>query len=244
MSERIRLSGGEVFRILREKVGYNEDDYVVLIAKRISKSPFLLLVSIILSQNTNDKNSIRALRRFIEMVGENCEEVTARNIRDIMEAIKPAGLYIQKARSIIELASRICEVGEEYLLEAPIDELRRFLSSIEGVGPKTIDVFLSVARGEPVFAVDTHARRIAIRWGLVEDNASYNDVSRALLEFFGGDKAEESHRLLISLGRKYCRSKNPRCSKCPLRQACPYARRLLQSQSLGERHGASRNYQT
>ena len=231
MTEQISWSGNRVYEVLKKSVGYSEDEYVVLVARKMSSNPFLLLVSIILSQNTSDKNSIKALKRFVEMVGTNCTDVvkTPRNV--IEEAIRPAGLYKQKTDTIIRLASEICKVGEDFLLKAPIDEVRRFLKSVKGIGNKTIDVFLSVARKAPVFAVDTHAMRIARRWGLVGDRASYEEVSKALLRFFGEDKAEEAHRLLISLGRRYCTARKPRCRECPLREACPYARRLLQSQS-------------
>jgi len=234
MTEQISWSGNRVYEVLKKSVGYSEDEYVVLVARKMSSNPFLLLVSIILSQNTSDKNSIKALKRFVEMVGTNCTDVvkTPRNV--IEEAIRPAGLYKQKTDTIIRLASEICKVGEDFLLKAPIDEVRRFLKSVKGIGNKTIDVFLSVARKAPVFAVDTHAMRIARRWGLVGDRASYEEVSKALLRFFGEDKAEEAHRLLISLGRRYCTARKPRCRECPLREACPYARRLLQSQSRRE----------
>ncbi|HID41450.1 MAG TPA: endonuclease III, partial [Pyrodictium sp.] len=46
--------------------------------------------------------------------------------------------------------------------------------------------------------------------------------SRALLEFFGPERSEEAHRLIIALGRQYCRAQNPRCSECPLHYICPY----------------------
>ena len=234
MTEQISWNGSKVYEVLKKSVGYSEEEYVVLVARKISSNPFLLLVSIVLSQNTSDKNSIKALERFVKIVGTSCTDVmkTPRNV--VEEAIRPAGLYKQKADTIIRLAGVVCEVGEDFLLKAPIIEVRRLLKSVKGVGDKTIDVFLSVARKAPVFAVDTHAMRIAKRWGLIGDKANYEEASRALLRFFGKDKAEEAHRLLISLGRRYCTARRPRCMDCPLREACPYARRLLQSQSRKE----------
>ncbi len=241
MTERISWSGERVYEVLKKSVGYSEDEYVVLVARRISSNPFLLLVSIILSQNTNDKNSIKALERFVKIVGTSCADVMKAPRNVIEKAIRPAGLYKQKADTIIRLAGEICKVGEDYLLKAPIEEVRRFLKSVKGIGNKTIDVFLSVARKAPVFAVDTHAMRIAKRWGLIGDRASYEEASKALLQFFGEDKAEEAHRLLISLGRRYCTARKPRCKECPLREACPYARRLLLSQSQKELDGVTRS---
>ncbi len=71
-----------------------------------------------------------------------------------------------------------------------------------------------------MFAVDTHAMRVALRWGLAR-RRDYMEVSRALLEYFGAERAEEAHRLLIALGRRVCKARSPRCWECPLASYCP-----------------------
>ncbi len=234
MTECRRISdcatGDEVFNILSKALDVKRSEYVVLVAEDLdgSKHPFAVLVGIILSQNTSDRNSIRAYLRLREKVGVTPEEILKAGFDRIVEAIRPAGLANQKARAIIEAARKVLEAGgERVLLEMPWRELRSFLLSIPGVGKKTADVFLSLVRRAPVFAVDTHAARIARRWGLVDEKAGYDEVSRVLLLFFGPERSEEAHRLLIALGRRYCKARSPRCSECPLRHLCPYGRRLL-----------------
>ena len=221
----IEASGKEILDIMRKTLPVRDEDYVVLVARRIEDNPFLLLVSIILSQNTSDKNSIKALNRFIEKIGTRCNDVLSHDIKSLEDAIKPAGLYRQKAKTIYILSEKICEVGEDFLVKTEPEELRKWLLSIPGIGKKTADVFLQLVHKAPYFAVDTHAFRIARRWGLAGEKATYDEVSRKLLEFFGADNAEEAHRLLIALGRRYCKAKKPRCSVCPLRKVCPHARR-------------------
>ena len=219
-------SGEEVYRVLEE---YLEDDwreYVALVAEKLDggRNPFAVLVGIILSQNTNDRNSIKAYMSLRERIGVRPEDIASADIREIEEAIRIAGLARQKSRALKEAAKKILEAGgEKVLLEMDWRDLRRLLLSIKGVGKKTADVFLSLVRGAPVFAVDTHAMRIARRWGLVGEKAGYDEVSRALLEFFGPERSEKAHRLIIALGRRYCRARNPLCDKCPLRRWCPYA---------------------
>ncbi len=236
--ERISLTGEEVYRELSRRLRVRPEDYVVLVALERYGSPFLLLVSIILSQNTNDKNAIAALEEYVRKIGIRPEDAIRAGVEEVADAIRKAGLQEQKARAIVELARRLVEAGGEGILdEMDPRSLREWLLQIPGVGPKTVDVFLAVYRRVPVFAVDTHARRIAERWGLVRRRASYEEVSRALLEFFGPRLAEEAHRLLIALGREYCRARNPRCEECPLRKACPYARQRLSRQSRRERGG-------
>jgi len=222
MSEKITLDGGKVLAILRNTVRVEREQFVVSVAE--DEGPFAVLVGIILSQNTNDKNAIEALRRLRERIGLTPEAIAKANVEVLEEAIRPAGLYKQKAHTIIALARELlARGGESYLVEAPVEELRDFLSSIRGIGPKTIDVFLASVRGVPVFAVDTHAFRIAKRWGLVRTR-NYREASEALLRFFGPENALEAHRLLIAFGRSYCKAKNPRCTECPLAAYCPSAR--------------------
>jgi len=155
---------------------------------------------------------------------------------ELVELIRPAGLPRQKARAIRELAKRLLEEGgERILVEKPWRELRSWLLRVPGVGPKTADVFLSFYRGAPVFAVDTHALRIAKRWGLVGEKAGYDEASRALLEYLG--PSDEAHRLLIALGRRYCTARSPRCGECPLRDLCPYPRCHSSPKAGGGRRG-------
>jgi endonuclease-3 len=221
----VKASGREVLERLRRALRVDWRDYVALVAERLDKSPFAVLVAVILSQNTNDKNSIKAYMELRRRVGVKVEDVLRAGEEEIVEAIRVAGLPRQKARAIKELALKVAEWGgEEYLLSEDPRVLRDKLLSIKGVGPKTVDVFLSLVRRAPgVFAVDTHAARIARRWGLVGPKASYDEVSRALYQFFGEGVSEEAHRLLIALGRRYCRARNPLCGECPVRDLCPSA---------------------
>jgi endonuclease-3 len=218
--------GSLVYSILASRVGYEPEDYAPLYAAAREDGLFPLLVAIILSQNTNDRNAIASFEELRRVVGVSLRALSRADLGVVELAIRRAGLYRQKARAIVE-AARVIEGlgGEEYLREAGPRELRSVLSRIRGIGRKTVDVFLAVTGKDRVFAVDTHAFRIARRWGLVGPGSSYEETSRALLEFFGGEVADEAHRLIIALGRKYCTARNPRCPSCPLREVCPSALR-------------------
>ncbi|MEB2836495.1 MAG: endonuclease III [Desulfurococcales archaeon] len=236
-----RAPGDVVFDILKSNLKVDWRDYVVLVADKFDGNPFAVLAAIILSQNTSDKNSIKAYERLREKIGVHPQDIVRTPLHNIIEAIRPAGLPKQKAEALIGVARLVLEHGgEKWLVQAPPEELRRELLKVKGVGKKTVDVFLSFYRRyRGVFAVDTHAARIAKRWGLVREKATYDEVSRALLEYFGPDKAEEAHRLLIALGRRYCRAKNPRCDKCPLRGLCPWPEKAVQAGSRQLSRGGS-----
>ena len=215
------ISGGEVFRILSEAFRVDVGEYVVLVAHSLGEGAFPVLVSVILSQNTNDRNSIKAFLTLRERVGVRLEDILGASVEDIARAIRVAGLWRQKAETIKRVAEHVARLGgEDFLLREDPFRVREELLKVKGVGFKTVDVFLSVVRKAPVFAVDTHAMRIALRWGLAR-RRDYMEVSRALLDYFGAERAEEAHRLLIALGRRVCKARNPRCWECPLASYCP-----------------------
>ena len=218
-------TGDEVFERLSASLEYGYEDYVVLVAlDRFHGRPFPVLVGVVLSQNTNDKNSIKALIELAAKIGVDPDSLARAELGEIARAIRVAGLASQKARALKELAKLVASRGgEDYLLREDPWRLREELKRVKGVGDKTVDVFLSLVRRAPVFAVDTHAARIAKRWRLVGPKAGYSEISRALLEFFGPGRSEEAHRLLIALGRRYCRARNPLCGECPVRDLCPSA---------------------
>ncbi|MEM0283738.1 MAG: endonuclease III [Sulfolobales archaeon] len=217
-----RVSGSEILRILSENLMIDWKQYTALVAKRFSDgSLFPILVGVILSQNTNDRNSIKAYMLLRERIGVKIEDILRASLEEIEELIKPAGLWKQKAEAIKRSAEVIRDLGgEEFLAREDPEKIRMKLLEIKGVGKKTVDVFLSVARRAPYFAVDTHAMRIALRWGLVK-RRNYDEASKALREYFGSDNAEKAHQLLIALGRRYCRARKPLCSECFLKSICP-----------------------
>ncbi len=218
MAGRIGIDGPSAFSIIKGALQVSPSEFAALHALR--DGPYPLLIAIILSQNSNDKNAIAAYEELKKATGLRPEAVIALGDR-LPRVIRKAGMIRQKSNAILGLSRLVLELGTRYLDEAPPDELRRRLLEIRGIGNKTVDVFLSLYRKVPVFAVDTHARRIAARWGLADPHASYEEVSRALLEYFGPERADEAHRLLIAFGRRFCRARNPRCKECPLRSFCP-----------------------
>ena len=227
-----KADGEKIYSILSRSLRVDWNEYVALVARLKGPDLFSILVGVILSQNTSDRNSIRAFERLMSSVGVGLNDILRASVEDIERAIREAGLWRQKAATIKRAAEAISRAGgEDYLSREDPDKLRDYLLSIKGIGRKTADVFLSVARGAPFFAIDTHAMRIALRWGLT-GRRSYEEASRAFLKLFGPERAEESHRLLIALGRRYCRARNPRCGECPVRDLCPSSQRYLGKRSL------------
>lgn len=205
---------------------YTSRDFIVFwVEENYGRDLFKLLVSIVLSQNTSDKNSIKAYDNLEKKIGVTPEKIASTKLEDIEEAIKPAGLYRQKAYVIKQLAEAVLEnrLDLKKLKEMSLEEARRYLTSFKGVGLKTADLLLQLM-GKPTIAVDTHAMRVAVRLGL-SSKQGYEPVRQALLEVFDPKDYKEAHVRLILVGRKYCKPRKPKCSECPLKDICAYCKK-------------------
>ena len=211
----------EIWNRLRKAFMINKDEFVV----HYANNPFEILIAIILSQNTSDKNSIRAFLNLKKIIGPRPEDILKVDIKRLEEAIRSAGLYKSKAKAIKSLAEAVVNgLDLEKVLEKPVREARKILLSIEGIGKKTADVFLSIY-GKHTMGIDVHAMRIAMRWKLI-NRRNYDEAQNAFVSTFHFiEDLDYFHKLLITLGRKYCKAKNPLCDKCPLQDLCPSARK-------------------
>jgi len=215
------MDGEEMLRRLEEALDFNEEEFVSLEASR-SGNPFEVLIATIVSQNTSDRNTAKAMRRLRDALKRvDPESLERMRLEDLEEALRPAGLHRQKAR-IIKRVTHLLRGGrlEEILKEEP-KVARSELISLPGIGPKTADVLLSIT-GAPTIAVDRHVARVARRLGIVK-KGDYEEIRKALMGIFDPKDYLKAHLLLIKLGRVYCRPRKPRCDECPLRDLCEYA---------------------
>ena len=199
------------------------------------RAAFECLVRTILSQNTSDSASKPAheslLDRYDSEDGDLAESLAVAEHSELVETIRSAGLYNQKATKIIGAAQRVLdEYGsaaafEEFVTDEDPDTVRESLLSIDGVGPKTADCVLLFAGGRGgVFPVDTHVLRIARRMGLAPADADHEEVREALEAAVPAEKCGFGHTAMIQFGREYCTARRPAClddpDACPLAQLC------------------------
>ena len=196
--------------------------------------PMGILVSIILSQNTSDRNAGVALQRLKERVGgfldpAKLEEISAKELEEI---IKPSGMQRQKSRAIINVLKEFRDDLDALMREDP-EKLRKRLLRIGGIGPKTADVFLLFVRGYPTFPMDTHIRRFLERMCVGSRSESYERLREKVLQLLPRDPEFllAAHLAIIMHGRRVCRARNPLCHKCVINSLCPYYRGELQKLS-------------
>lgn len=185
--------------------------------------PFKGLVRTILSQNTSRGNTQAAYNRLETLIGVEPNEVAKASLEEIADAIKPAGIHHQRAKTLKRVAELVLErYGGDMrsLLKRPYVEARRELMELPGVGRKTADVVLLFEAGMRVLPIDRHIYRIAMRLGLTRRGADYDEVRRVLEEASSPERYLDLHLNLIRLGREICKARRPRCEACFLLDLC------------------------
>lgn len=183
------------------------------------------LISCILSQSTTDANRDRgfdALKRQYP----TWEQVHHAPQDELVETIRPAGLANSKTPYIQgSLAAIFEERGEyniDFIEEMPVDEAKKWLQNLPGVGPKTAAIVLCFAYNRPAFPVDTHVHRTGKRIGLLPEKINANNAHDYMEAIIPDEEFYAFHLQLIYHGRALCKARNPQCENCPINQFCDF----------------------
>ncbi len=181
------------------------------------KTPFELLVAVILSAQCTDKRVNMVTRELFKDF--NKPEDFANMPQNLLEEkIHSCGFYHNKAKSIISASKDILNrFGGE--VPANFDQLL----TLAGVGRKTANVVMAVAFGGDNFAVDTHVLRVSNRLGIVKTDDP-NKCEQKLCKFFPKNKWSKLHYQMVLFGRYICKAIKPDCEKCLFNKECPHSR--------------------
>ncbi|MCD6520198.1 MAG: endonuclease III [Anaerolineae bacterium] len=204
------------------------------------RDPLSELIMTILSQNTADVNSHRAYQNLRQRF-PRWEDLLTADIEKIAEAIHIGGLANVKARRIQAILRQLYEehgnLDLRFLADLPLEEARRYLLSLAGVGPKTAACVLLFSLQRPVLPVDTHVHRVARRLGLIPPKASREKAHLLLEELLPPETYYPFHLNMIRHGRTLCKAGQPQCARCPLAPECDF---LNLSQTAAPATGVSR----
>ena len=189
--------------------------YIVPIVTIVSmtKSPFMVLISCLLSLRTKDKVTAEASNRLFKLA-DKPEKMLGLSIKNIEEAIYPVGFYKTKSKRIKEICRTLLDDYEGGVPDE-IDELLK----LNGVGRKTANLVVTLGYGKLGICVDTHVHRISNRLGLVKTKTPEQT------EFTLRKKLPQKHwliynDLLVTYGQNLCVPISPWCSKCKIYKYC------------------------
>lgn len=180
---------------------------------RISRDPFRVLISCLLSLRTKDGTTARATDRLFDLA-KTPETMMELSPIAIEKAIYPVGFYRNKARTIIGICRELVEMYNSRVPDT-IDELLK----IKGIGRKTANLVVTTGYGKPGICVDTHVHRICNRWGYVRTKTP-EETEFALRDRLPRRYWIIINDLLVTFGQNICKPISPLCSQCRLYRYC------------------------
>src|SRR5271155_5620150 len=184
----------------------------------VYRTPFELLIAVILSAQATDKSVNKATAELYR-VASTPAAILALGVKGLSRYIQSIGLFNAKARNIIATCALLLERhGGE------VPPSREALEQLPGVGRKTANVILNTAFGQPTIAVDTHIFRVANRTGLARGK-TVRAVEEKLLKLVPPEFLRDAHHWLILHGRYVCKARNPACPTCIIADLCEYRRK-------------------
>jgi len=180
-------------------------------------NPLELLLATILSAQCTDER-VNMVTKTLFAKYRKIKDYAEADLKELEQDIKPTGFYHNKAKNI----KKCCQmIVEKYNPQVP--RTMAELLELPGVARKTANIVLQnaydVIEG---IAVDTHVRRVSARLRLTENEAPVK-IEQDLMRTVPRDKWIRITDLLITLGRRVCAAKKPKCEICVLSKICPSA---------------------
>lgn len=184
------------------------------------KSPFELLIAVILSAQATDISVNKATDKLYP-VAHTPETILALGVSGLKPYIRTIGLFNSKAENIIKTCRMLIEKHD-----SEVPRTRDELEALAGVGRKTANVILNTAFGEPTIAVDTHIFRVSNRTGLAKGKTPL-EVEKRLTKMTPDEFKQDAHHWLILHGRYVCKARTPLCGECSIVEWCEYKKKVF-----------------
>jgi endonuclease-3 len=166
-----------------------------------------------LSAQSQDARTAVACRQLFALASTP-EDMIRLTQAEIIEAIRPAGLFNAKSKNILATSRMLLEK-----FNGKVPQTQTELMTLPGVGRKSSDIIMRFVWGQPHIAVDTHVFRMLWRLGWVD----HLDESKASITVNATTPQQYkygAHMWLITHAKLVCRSRTPLCDTCVIRNYC------------------------
>ena len=182
---------------------------------RSTRDPYYILISEIMSQQTQIMAVVPYYNRFIKQFPTTKDLAEAREEK-LLKAWEGLGYY-SRARNLQASAQMIEDLG---YFPTTYDEILK----LKGVGPYTAGAVASIAFNEPTPAVDGNVFRVISRLGAIFDDIAKAKTRKLFEEVVSAlichDSPGDFNQSLIELGALVCTPKSPKCLECPVQKHC------------------------
>ena len=167
----------------------------------------------ILTQNTGWPQVEKVLKNLQRKNCLNPEQIMDMDNESLIENIKPAGYFNQKAKKI--------KLFTQYFLDLDQDQIptREELLALWGIGPETADSILLYALKVPTFVIDAYTRRIFNNLKIINEKYTYDDIKSLFEKNLPRDFIiyQEFHALIVEHAKRFY-YRGADYKKCPLFQ--------------------------
>ena len=203
-----------IFLLLKQELLQYHHPVVSRKKQDIPETPFVTLISCILSLRTKDQVTEQASRRLLTQYNTP-ERILRLPETQIASLIYPVGFYKTKAKRIKEISHTLLE---KYSGQVPdtIDELL----TLKGVGRKTANIVMVYGHKKHGYLpIDTHCHRIPNRLGWIKTKTP-QETEQSLKKTLPEKYWDDFNDLFVTFGQKICVPVSPFCSTCPIEQYC------------------------
>jgi A/G-specific adenine glycosylase len=184
---------------------------------RRSRDPYAIWVSEVMLQQTQVATVIPYWHRFLERF-PTVESLAAAELPEVFAQWRGLGYYT-RARNLHRAAREIA-ARHGGRLPSTAEEL----VSLPGFGRYTSGAVASIAFGEEAALVDGNVARVLARLFEIDGAPGDRGREKRLWELAArlvrGPRPGDFNQAMMELGATVCRTQDPSCHTCPLRDAC------------------------
>ncbi len=183
---------------------------------RETRDPYKIWISEVMLQQTTVKAVIPYYLRWIKTFPTVCHLARASR-QKVLRLWQGLGYYaraknLHKSSQILvkDFSGKIPQVFEQ-------------LRALPGFGPYTTGAVLSIAFNKKHPIIDANVRRVVMRLLAIEgfaDTKNDEDIFKYLQKILPNKQVGDFNQALMELGAVVCRSREPLCGSCPVRQHC------------------------
>jgi endonuclease-3 related protein len=177
------------------------------------------MIGAVLTQNTAWTNVERAISNLKQAGLLEFDAMLKADDTATASLIRPAGYFNIKAKRLRNLLDAIEETGGlEAFFEMETSDMRELLLSVNGIGPETADSICCYGACRPEFVVDAYTKRLLLRHGFIDDDATYQSVKGMFMKNLPPDVQlfKDLHAWVVFVGKDFCRKRKPDCGGCPI----------------------------
>lgn len=173
-----------------------------------------------------------ALEALREQVGLKPTDILAAPMERLVAITRLGGIHPElRAQRLKEIAYIVLNDFDGNLstaLKLPLPKAIKALKKFPSIGEPGAEKILLFTKTYPILALESNGLRVLLRLGFGQEHrnysTSYASVREALQDQLGDDCEFliRAHQLLRQHGKQICRTNNPACAECPVKQNCQY----------------------